>query len=367
MGPFDFLVVGCGFSGATLAERLANVLGMRVCLIDRRNHIGGNAGDTYDTSGILIHRYGPHIFHTDDGEVFRYLSNFTGWLFYEHRVRASLGGELLPIPINLDTVNRLYGLGLDSRGLEEFFDSVRERITAPKNSREMVTSQVGLDLYEKFFKNYTEKMWGMDPGELSPEVTGRIPVRMNRDDRYFTDRYQFMPDKGYTTLFQKMLEGKGIQLLLDTDFSDIRGKIEAKRIIYTGPLDEYFDYSLGKLPYRSLDFRFENLEEEWHQPVAVVNYPGFQDYTRVTEYKHLTGQNYPHTTISYEYPRGEGDPYYPVPTPGNEELSNRYRMMANNEKNTYFAGRLAEYRYYTMTDVVRRALDLFEVIKKEVK
>jgi len=280
-------------------------------------------------------------------------------------VRASVEGELFPIPINLDTVNRMYGMDLDSRGLTKYFDSVRERIGEPRNSREIVTSQVGMDLYEKFFKHYTEKMWGMDPMELAPEVTGRIPVRTNRDDRYFTDRYQFMPMGGYTPLFEKMLKGNGITLFLNTDFKDIRGKIGAGRIIYTGPLDTYFDCSLGKLPYRSLDFQFETLQKEWHQPVAVVNYPGEHEYTRITEYKRLTGQTHPLTTISYEFPRGEGDPYYPVPTPENERLANRYREMAWNVRGTWFVGRLAEYRYYTMTDVVRRALDLFEEIKRE--
>ena len=208
-------------------------------------------------------------------------------------------------------------------------------------------------------------MWGMDPGDLAPEVTGRIPVRTNRDDRYFTDSYQFMPEGGYTHLFEKMLEGKGIHLSLNTDFRDIRGRIDARKIIYTGPLDEYFGCSLGKLPYRSLDFRFETLEEEWHQPVAVVNYPDEREYTRITEYKHLTGQTHPKTTISYEFPRGEGDPYYPVPTPENEKLAERYRKLARDESDTWFVGRLAEYRYYTMTDVVRRSLDLFEEIKRE--
>jgi UDP-galactopyranose mutase len=357
---YDYLIVGCGFAGATLAERISTVLEKRVCLVEKRDHIGGNASDYYNGEGILVHRYGPHIFHTDDEEIFSYLSRFTGWRFYEHRVLASVEGFLLPIPINIDTVNRLYGLDLDGEGLERYFESVREKIDVPKNAREKITFQVGADLYEKFFKNYTTKMWGLPPEELSPEVTGRPFVRTNRDDRYFTDRYQYMPEGGYTALFERMLESDRIELRLGTDFRDARGKLRAKRIIYTGPLDEYFDFRLGKLPYRSLEFKFETLHYEQHQPVAVVNYPNDHDYTRITEYKHLTGQAHPKTAISYEFPMEAGEQYYPILTGDNKELCLKYRELAENEEGVFFVGRLAEYRYYTMTDVIRNALDLFE-------
>ncbi len=357
---YDYLIVGCGFAGATLAERISTVLEKRVCLVEKRDHVGGNAGDCYGGEGILVHRYGPHIFHTDDEKIFSYLSRFTGWRFYEHRVLASVEGVLLPIPINLDTVNRLYGLDLDGEGLKRHFASVREKIDVPKNAREKITSQVGEDLYDKFFKNYTTKMWGLSPEKLEPEVTGRPFVRTNRDDRYFTDRFQFMPEAGYTPLFERMLASDRIELRLGTDFREVRGKLEAKKVIYTGPIDEYFDFSLGRLPYRSLEFSFETLDCEQHQPVAVVNYPNDHDYTRVTEYKHLTGQAHPKTAISYEFPKGAGEPYYPVLTGENVRLCRKYRDLAEREAGVFFVGRLAEYRYYTMTDVIRSALDLFE-------
>lgn len=357
---YDYLIVGCGFAGATLAERIGTVLEKRVCLVEKRGHIGGNSSDYRNSDGILVHRYGPHIFHTDDEEVFSYLSRFTGWRFYEHRVLASVAGMLLPIPINRDTVNALYGFDLDSEGLERYFESVREKIDVPKNAREKITSQLGVDLYEKFFQNYTTKMWGIPPEELAPEVTGRPFVRTNRDDRYFTDRYQYMPEGGYTALFERMLASGRIDLRLGTDFRDVRGTIPARRLIYTGPIDEYFDCRLGKLPYRSLEFTFETLCYEQHQPVAVVNYPNDNDYTRITEYKHLTGQDHPKTTVSYEYPKGAGEPYYPVLTGENKKLYQKYRELAEKEEGVFFVGRLAEYRYYTMTDVIRSALDLFE-------
>lgn len=359
---YDYLIVGCGFAGATLAERISTVLEKRVCLVEKRSHVGGNASDCIDESGILVHRYGPHIFHTDDEAVYSYLSRFTGWRFYEHRVLSSVDGMLLPLPINIDTVNKLYGLDLDGEGLRGYLESVREKIRTPANAREKITSQVGADLYEKFFKNYTAKMWGVPAEELAPEVTGRPFVRENKDDRYFTDRFQFMPDGGYTRLFEKMLASDRIDLRLDEDFRDVRGSIPARRLIYTGPIDEYFDCRLGKLPYRSLDFQLETRDYERHQPVAVINYPNDHDYTRVTEYKHLTGQKHAKTTISYEFPRGSGDPYYPLLTEENKRLYQQYSELAKNEKDVFFVGRLAEYRYYTMTDVIGSALDLFEKI-----
>lgn len=361
---YDYLIIGCGFSGATIAERLSTVLEKSVCIVEKRAHIGGNADDFVNEKGILVHRHGPHIFHTDDEEIFNYLSRFTGWRFYEHRVLASVDGMLLPIPINIDTVNRLYGLDLDGEGLRRYFTSVREKIVEPGNAREQITSQVGLNLYEKFFKNYTAKMWGVPAEELLPEVTGRPFVRTNRDDRYFTDQYQYMPDKGYTRLFEKMLQSDRIELRLNVDFRHVRDSIRARRVVFTGPIDEYFNFRLGKLPYRSLSFQFDTRDYEQHQPVAVVNYPNDNDYTRITEYKHLTGQRHGQTTISYEFPRDLGEPYYPFLTKESKHLYQKYRELAAGEKDVFFVGRLAEYRYYTMTDVIRSALDLFEKLAR---
>jgi UDP-galactopyranose mutase len=360
MEPFDYLVVGAGFAGSVIAERLASQAGKRVLLCDRRPHIGGNAYDCYDDAGILIHKYGPHIFHTNSRRVFEYLSQFTRWRPYEHRVLASVDGKLLPIPINLDTVNRLYGLNLRSEELEAWFAQRAEPRAQIRTSEDVVVSKVGRDLYEKFFRHYTRKQWGLDPSELDASVIARIPVRTNRDDRYFTDTYQYMPLHGYTRLFENMLAHPNIKLLLNTDYREIMGLIPFREMIYTGPIDEFFDYCFGKLPYRSLEFRFETLDMPWVQPVAVINYPNEHPYTRVTEFKHLSGQAHRQTTIVYEYPRAEGDPYYPVPRPENAELYKRYKELADQTPNVHFVGRLATYRYYNMDQVVGQALALFD-------
>jgi len=308
---YDYVIVGAGFAGSVLAERLANEAGKKVLLLDRRSHIGGNAYDYYDDHGLLIHKYGPHIFHTNSPDVFNYLSRFTRWRPYQHKVLAYVTGKLLPIPINLDTVNRLYGFNFTSEQLADYFAGIGEKVETIRTSEDVVVSQVGRDLYEKFFRGYTRKQWGVDPSELDKSVTSRIPVRTNQDDRYFTDEYQYMPLHGYTRMFENMLDNKNIHILLNTDFRDVEGFVPYKELIFTGPVDEYFDYCYGKLPYRSLHFKHVTLNEEWHQPVAVVNYPNDQAYTRVTEYKYLTGQKSDKTSITYEFPSAEGDPYYP--------------------------------------------------------
>ena len=360
MQAFDYLVVGAGFAGSVIAERLASQAGKRVLLCDRRPHIGGNAYDCYDDAGILIHKYGPHIFHTNSRRVFEYLSQFTRWRPYEHGVLASVDGKLLPIPINLDTVNRLYGLNLRSEELEAWFAQRAEPRAEIRTSEDVVVSKVGRDLYEKFFRHYTRKQWGLDPSELDASVIARIPVRTNRDDRYFTDTYQYMPLHGYTRLFENMLAHPNIKLLLNTDYREILGLVPFREMIYTGPIDEFFDYCYGKLPYRSLEFRLETVDTPWVQPVAVINYPNEHAYTRVTEFKHLSGQEHRQTTIMYEYPRAEGDPYYPVPRPENAELYKRYKALADQTPNVHFVGRLATYRYYNMDQVVGQALALFD-------
>ncbi|MGE5223224.1 MAG: UDP-galactopyranose mutase [Omnitrophica WOR_2 bacterium] len=356
---FDYLVVGAGFSGSILAERLACGSGKKVLLVDCRPHIAGNAYDYYDKAGILIHKYGPHIFHTNSKEVFTYLSRFTGWRPYEHRVRASVDGQLLPIPINLDTINQLYGLQLSSFELEKFFDSIAETRDQVRTSEDVVVSKVGRELYEKFFRNYTRKQWDLDPSELDASVTSRVPIRLNRDDRYFTDTYQSMPLYGYTQLFENMLDHPNIKIMLNTDFRDIAGYIDYGELIYTGPVDEFFNFRYGKLPYRSLKFKFETLEEQVHQPVAVINYPNEHAYTRVTEFKYLTGQEHNKTTLVYEYPCAEGDPYYPIPRTENAVLYKKYKELADSTPGVYFAGRLATYKYYNMDQVAAQALTLY--------
>lgn len=352
----DFLVVGAGFAGATCAERLASA-GFSVLVVDRRPHIGGNAYDRLDGQGILIHPYGPHIFHTNSQRIFEYLSQFTSWRFYEHRVLASVDGKLLPIPINQTTINQLYGLELDESGIAAFFESVRIEVEHPRNSEEVVLASVGRDLCEKFFRGYTRKQWDLDLSELSPGVAARIPARTNADDRYFADDFQFMPADGYSELFQKMLSHPNITVRLGTRFQEVRRELSFRHLIFTGPVDEYFDYRFGRLAYRSLEFQHEHLPDvKYFQSVGTVNYPNTERFTRITEFKHLTGQAARGTSIVREFPTWRGDPYYPVPAPENERQYKQYRELAKTESGVSFVGRLAEYRYYNMDQVVAAAL-----------
>jgi len=356
---FDFLIVGAGFAGSVLAERLARGSGMKVLVIDQRNHIAGNAYDHYDEQGLLVHKYGPHIFHTNSKEVFAYLSRFTDWRPYEHRVLASVDGQLVPIPINLDTVNRLYGLSLTSFELQAWFDSVAEPVEDIRTSEDVVVSKVGKELYEKFFRNYTRKQWGLDPSELDASVTSRVPVRLNRDDRYFGDTYQSMPRHGYTRMFEKILDHPNIKVMLNTSYCEAVKLVPHRKVIFTGPVDEFFDYRFGRLPYRSIQFEFRTFDEARLQPVAVINHPNEHAYTRVTEFKHLTGQEHNKTSLVYEYPCSEGDPYYPIPRPENAELYKKYKALAEATPDVYFAGRLGTYRYYNMDQVTAQALSLY--------
>jgi UDP-galactopyranose mutase len=360
---YDWLVVGAGFAGSVLAERLASQRDERVLLVDRRCHVGGNAYDRFDDAGVLIHQYGPHIFHTNSAAIIDYLSRFTEWRAYEHRVLAHVDGQLVPIPINLDTVNRLYGLSLTSAELEAWLAARAEPVARIRTSEDVVVSQVGRELYEKFFRGYTRKQWGVDPAELDKSVTARVPTRTSRDDRYFTDKFQVMPAQGYTRMFERMLAHPNIKIMLQTDFREIRDIVPYRRLIFTGPIDEYFDYRYGKLPYRSLRFEHVTLDTPRHQPVAVVNYPQTEAYTRVTEYKHLTGQEHPKTSLTYEFPADEGDPYYPVPQSRNAELYKRYERLAGATADVLFVGRLATYRYYNMDQVVGQALATFARIE----
>lgn len=353
---FDYLIVGAGFAGSVIAERLASQSGKKVLICDRRNHIGGNAYDHYNDAGILVHRYGPHIFHTNSRDVFDYLSNFTAWRPYEHRVLASVDGLLLPIPINLDTINKLYGLKLTAFQVEEFFASVAEQKDYIRTSEDVVVSKVGRELYEKFFRNYTRKQWGMDPSELDKSVTARVPTRTNRDDRYFTDTYQAMPLHGFTRMFENMLTHPNIKVMLNVDYREIQKVIPYREMVYTGPVDEFFDYRFGKLPYRSLEFKHETHDKPLFQSAPVINYPNEHAYTRVTEFKYLTGQEHLKTSIVYELPQAEGDPYYPVPRPENAEIYKKYKAISDATPNVHFVGRLATYKYYNMDQVVAQAL-----------
>jgi UDP-galactopyranose mutase len=364
---FDYLIVGAGFAGSVIAERLASQAGKKVLLIDKRNHIGGNTYDYYNSAGILVHEYGPHIFHTNSKEIFDYLGCFTPWRPYEHRVLASVDGMMVPIPINLNTINMLYGMNLSSDEVDAFLASKAEQKTRILTSEDVVVSKVGRELYQKFFQGYTKKQWGLDPSELDASVTARIPTRNNRDNRYFTDVYQAMPLYGYTKMFEKMLAHPNIKVMLNTDYKEIESIIPYKEMIYTGPVDYYFDYCYGKLPYRSIEFKFETIEAEVFQPTGTVNYPNEHAYTRSTEFKYLTGQKHAKTTVVYEYPKAEGDPYYPVPTLENAELYKKYQVLADKLKNVHFTGRLATYKYYNMDQVVAQSLKLFKTLMTHAK
>lgn len=357
---YDYLIVGAGFAGCVLAERIANALERRVLLIDIRNHIGGNSYDFYDEYGILVQKYGPHAFHTNYKAVFDYLSRFTQWNLFELRVTADVDGRKVPIPINLDTINELYGYKFSENELIKYFESVREPIDSICNSEDVIAGQIGNALYRKFFMNYTKKQWGLCPSELEPEVCARIPIRTNRDDRYFSDKYQAMPKHGYTEMFKKMINHPMIHLMLQTDFYSIHDAIPFKRLIYSGPIDAYFNLKFGRLPYRSLRFSFETLDKAYFQNTAIVNYPNSYDFTRITEFKHMTGQVHPKTTIAYEYPWEAGEPFYPIPRAENEERYQKYRTEAERLKDVWFIGRLGTYRYCNMDQVVAQALTLFE-------
>jgi len=351
----EILVVGAGFAGATCAEQLA-AKGSKVLVVDKRPHIAGNAFDELDVHGVLIHRYGPHIFHTNSKRIFEYLSRFTHWRHYEHRVLAEARDMLVPIPINRTTLNALYGLGLSEAEAADFIEQARTPRHPILNSEDVVLNSVGPELCDLFFRGYTKKQWGLDLSELSAGVAARIPTRSNDDDRYFTDTFQFMPSNGYTEMFSAMLDHPNITVELERDFADI-DRSPFDHIIYTGPIDAYFCYRFGKLPYRSLQFEHEHFSDrDIFQQTGTVNYPNAHDYTRITEFKHLTGQAVPGTSIVKEYPMAEGEPYYPVPRPANDALFKQYKALADQEKDVTFVGRLAQYKYFNMDQVVGAAL-----------
>ncbi|NLK74610.1 MAG: UDP-galactopyranose mutase [Clostridiales bacterium] len=361
---YKYVVVGAGLAGITMAERIANVLDEKVLIIEKRNHIAGNVYDSYNEEGILIHNYGPHIFHTNDREVYQYLSQFTQWNDFWHRVLTYVDGNLIPMPITVETINKLYNLNLTCFEVEEFLKNQAVELSEIKTSKDVALSKVGQDIYEKIFETYTKKQWGIDPGELDTSVISRIPIRLNRDTRYFSDRYQGMPKHGYTKMCEKMLVNKNIHILLNTDYKEVIDEISYDTMIYTGPTDYFYDYKYGKLSYRSINFVFETYDKEEFQEAPVVNYPNDYDYTRITEFKKLTWQEHNKTTICKEFPTEEGEPYYPFPTKECKEQFARYKEDMKQEKKVIFIGRLAEYRYYNMDAVVRRALQAFDEMIK---
>ncbi|KAA0208190.1 MAG: UDP-galactopyranose mutase [Ignavibacteriaceae bacterium] len=364
---FDYLIVGAGFAGAVMAERLASVLNKKVLVIDKRNHIAGNAFDERNEYDIMIHKYGPHLFHTNSEMVFSYLSMFTDWYKYEHRVLAFSDGELYQIPINKNTLNKVFNLSLATdREVSDFLDAIREKRYPILNSEDVIVNQVGSTLFEKFFKSYTLKQWQREPKELSASVCGRIPVRTNEDDRYFTDRFQYMPSDGYTKMFERILSHENITVELNKDFFELESDLKFDNLIYTGPIDKFYGYRFGKLPYRSLRFEYKSYEKEFYQPVSQVNYVDPDvDFTRVVEYKHITNPKSKYTTIACEFSQSDGEPFYPVPSDDTRHLYMKYRDIALKERRVKFCGRLAEYQYFNMDQVVANTLKVFKQIANE--
>lgn len=355
MKKTDYLVVGAGFSGA-VTTRLIAESGKSVLVIDKRNHLGGNSYDYYNKSGVLVHKYGPHYFRTDDEKVWQFLSRFTKWHHIEYIVKTCVNGEIYDIPINLNTINKFFGKSFNKNQAKEYLEKIRIKIPQPKNAEEQVISKVGYEIYDNFFKNYTIKQWGIDPKKLDASVTARIPIRLNKDPRWVTAKYQAIPKDGYHALFKNMLDHKNIKVLLNTDYKDVIGKAKYKKLVYTGRIDEFFNFEYGKLPYRSQKFTFKTYNKTQYQPWVQINYPNDYKFNRIVEIKHVTGQKISKTTIMKDYPRDEGIPLYPVPSSSNNKLYLKYKNKADKLENVFFVGRLAQYQYINMDQAVASSI-----------
>ncbi|MGP4082430.1 UDP-galactopyranose mutase [Pseudalkalibacillus sp. R45] len=366
----DWLIVGAGFSGCVLAEQIASKLDQKVLIVEKRDHIGGNAYDCFDNNGILVHQYGPHLFHTNSKKVWDYLSDFTDWHYYQHHVLAAIDGKKVPVPFNLNTLQILfpecYAMKMEEKLIERYGFGKKVPILEMLEDLDQDIQELADYVYKKVFLGYTMKQWGIDPKNLDSSVTARVPIHISRDDRYFQDKYQAVPKNGYTAMFKNLINHPNIKLLLNTDYKEIKDSFPSTKMIYTGPIDAFFDYKFGELPYRSLSFKsIYHSEKEFYQEASQVNYPNDYDFTRITEYKRITGQKIPGTTIMTEeacpYESQINDPYYPIPKKEHGALYRKYQSEAEGLKDkVLFIGRLAEYRYYNMDQVVARALHVFE-------
>ncbi|ROL62327.1 UDP-galactopyranose mutase [Bacteroidetes/Chlorobi group bacterium ChocPot_Mid] len=366
---YDYLIVGAGFAGCVSAERIASQLNKKVLIVEKRNHIGGNCFDYSDSKGILVHKYGPHAFHTSMKNVWDYLSGFTKWHHYEHKVLAHINGKNVPIPFNINSIEQIFDVEIADKYKKILVDSYGEGKKIPilklKETNNPDLRELADFIYQNVFYGYTLKQWGMEPEELDFSVTSRVPVLTGRDDRYFQDIYQGIPAKGYTQMFKNIIEHPNIEIMLNKDYRKVINQVEFDKMIYTGPIDSFFDYKYGKLPYRSLRFDHHTLRQNYFQEVAQVNYPNNHQYTRITEFKHFLNQKNIFTTIAYEYPQeyeeGVNEPYYPIPRKENDEIYKKY--FSETEKisdKVIFLGRLAEYKYYNMDQIVGVSLLTFE-------
>ncbi|OAQ41769.1 UDP-galactopyranose mutase [Pedobacter psychrophilus] len=371
MTDYDILIIGAGISGAVLAEQYASA-GKRVLIIEKRNHIAGNCFDFYDENEILTSKYGAHLFHTNDEGVWNYVNQFADWYTWEHKVVAKVDNHLVPIPVNITTVNTLFNENLSSElEMREWLSNNRISYNSPKNGEEAVLNRVGKVLYDKMFKHYTKKQWDKYPSELHASVLERIPVRDNYDDRYFSDVHQALPKGGYTKMFKNILNHPNITVLLNTDYFEVEGEIGGyEKLFYTGPIDRFFTFNANlteKLEYRSINFVREEIDQEFFQQNSVVNYPGNEvEFTRIVEYKHFGNQQSATTSIVKEYTIDEGEPYYPVPNEQNQEIYAKYKTEADKLLNVYFVGRLANYKYFNMDQAFRNALNLFKSLEVDV-
>jgi UDP-galactopyranose mutase len=368
MKNIDVLIIGAGPVGCVLAEQLATKNNQKILIVEKRNHIAGNCFDRYHESGVMIHEYGPHYFRTNKIEVLNYLSKYTEWIPGNYKVKSYSRGELFPFPINILTLEQFFNVKLTTEEAKKLLASLGEDYANPKNSEEFVLSRVGKELYEAFYLGYTLKQWEMHPKDLDASVCGRIPIRFNKDERYVDHKFQLTPKHGFTKLFGNMINHKNIHVLLNTDYKEIIKDVNPKFVIYTGPIDYYFDNKFGKLPWRSLSFNHVEYNKEFEQPCVQINYPNDFKYTRSVEIKHVTQQKTPNTIVSYEFSEKEGDPYYPIPAEENKKLFLKYKELAEletKEKNVYFGGRLANYTYINTDEAIENALELYNKIVNE--
>ena len=356
---YDLVIVGAGPVGCVVAERAAKLHNWSSLIIDKRPHIAGNCYDSFHESGLMIHNYGPHYFRTNSQYILDYLSQFTSWIDGDYRVKSKFRNQLFPFPINLETLEQFFGVeNLNPETAQQLLDSKREDFKNPVNSEEFVLSRLGRELYEAFYLGYTQKMWDKHPSELDPSVCGRIPIKLNRDPFYIEHKFKKLPQDGYTKMFERMIDHSLIELSLNTDYFDVKNKYSARiATIYTGPIDRYFDFCYGKLEWRSLDFQFEELNQEHAQECVQVNYPGKEDYTRKVEIKHITKQQHPKTVVCTEYPKAYGEPYYPVPNTSNQERYSNYKALADGVRGVRFVGRLAEYTYINTDEAIAKGLE----------